>query len=187
MKTISNYFKKTALIALVAALALAALPLTNAYASVLVDPTDPPAGETQLSRECLERVWARLQHVYERQGKILERAGQMTEKIQKLIDRMNENGKDTTALQVALDGFEEALKHAHPIYESANGVINSHKGFDDDGKVTDPKEAVETIKELRNKLQEIRQIVAEPGKVMREAIKVFRDVHRSEDTSGVKR
>ena len=35
-------FKKTILVALVAALVLAALPLTNVYASGLNDPNDPP-------------------------------------------------------------------------------------------------------------------------------------------------
>jgi len=186
MKTLSLLFKKTVLFALGAALALANLSVTSAYASGSSDPTDPPATETQqLSNERLERVWARLQHIYERQGKMLERAEQMTEKVQNLIDRMNESGKDTTALQAALDTFEEALKDAHPIYESAKGIINSHQGFDADGKVTDREKAVETVKDLRDKLQEIRQIVGEPGKSLREAIKAFRDANRPADGSGI--
>jgi uncharacterized coiled-coil DUF342 family protein len=185
MKTLSSLFEKTVLIMLVVALALAALPVTNAYASGLNDPTDPPAAETQqLSNERLERVWARLQHVYERQGRILDRADEMVDRIQGLIDRMNENGKDTVAMQAALDTYEEALKDAHPIYESAKGILNSHQGFDADGKVTDREKAVETVKGLRDKLNEIRQIVGEPGKALREAIKAFRDAHRPMDTSG---
>ena len=47
MKTLTLLFKKTVLVALVAALALAALPVTSVYASGLSDPTDPPAGETR--------------------------------------------------------------------------------------------------------------------------------------------
>ncbi len=110
MKTISNIFKKTILVALVAALALAALPLTSAYASGLNDPTDPPPDETRHSGERLERVWARLQRAYERQGRMLERAERMTEKAQNLIDRMNENGKDTAALQAALDTYRRGAQ-----------------------------------------------------------------------------
>ena len=184
MKTLNLLFKKTVLFALGVTLALATLSVTNAYASGLSDPTDPPAGETRRSGERLERVWARLQSVYERQGKMVERAEQMTEKVQNLIDRMNENGKDTTVLQAALDTFEEALKDAHPIYESAKGILNSHQGFDSDGKIIDREKAVETVKELRDKLQEIRQIVGEPGKALREAIKAFRDANRPADSSG---
>ncbi len=187
MKTISSLFKKSLLLALVTALALAALPVTSAYASGLGDPADPPAEETKLSGERLERIWAHSQRVYERQGKILERSDQMVEKIQNLIDRMDENGKDTTALQAALDAFEAALKKAHPIYESAKGIINSHQGFDADGKVTDREKAVETVKELGAKLKEIRQIVGEPGKALRAAIKAFRDANRPAEPSGDQR
>jgi predicted transcriptional regulator len=152
----------------------------------LSDPTVPPAGETQQpSNERLERAWARLQHVYERQGRILDHADAMVERIQGLIDRMNENGKDTAALQAALDTYAEALKDAHPVYESAKGILNSHQGFDADGKVTDREKAIETLKDLRDKLQEIRQIVGEPGKALREAVKAFREANRPADTSGV--
>lgn len=184
MIKLSLLFKKVALVALLVALAVAVLPVSSALASGLSDPTDPPVNETRFSGERLERAWARMQHAYERQGRILDRAEQMTERFQNLIARMNENGKDTAALQAALDTFKEALKEAHPIYESAKGIINSHQGFDADGKVTDREKAVETVKEVGDKLKEIRQTVGEPGKVLREAIKAFRDANRPAESSG---
>ena len=106
---------------------------------------------------------------------MFQRADEMIGKIQSLIDKMEENGNDVTALQFALDTFDAALKEAHPIYESVNGIINSHIGFDADGNVTDSEQAVETIKELGTKLKEVRTIAGEPGKALREAIKAFRD------------
>ena len=183
MKTLSLLFKKSLLVALVAALVLAALPVTSAYASGVSDPTDPPADETQFSGERLEWVWARLQRVYERQGRVLDRAEQMAEKIQNLIDGLNDNGKDITALQAALDAYVQALKDAHPVYESAKGIISSHQGFDADGKVTDREKAAETVKELGGKIKEVRQLIGEPGKALREAIKAFREANRPADTS----
>ena len=185
MIKLSLLFKKAVLVALVAALALVALPITSAYASGLSDPTNPPNDPTKLTDERLEQIWARMQRIYERQGRILERADRMVEKIQNLIDRMNENGKDTTALQAALDAFEDALKEAHPVHESARGIIHSHQGFDATGHVTDHEKAVETVKELGGKLKEVRQIIGEPGKALRQALKAFRDAHRPTDTSGV--
>jgi gas vesicle protein len=177
-------FKKTILVTLVTVLALAALPVASVYAFGLNDPSTPPADTAQLSNQRLEQAWARLGRVYERQGRILDRADKMVERIQKLIDRMKENGKDTSALQAALDTFEEALKEAHPVYESAKGILNSHQGFDADGKVTDHEKAVATVKELRDKLQEIRQTIGEPGKALREAVKAFRDANQPASTSG---
>ena len=185
MKKFTTLFKKTILVALIAAMALAALPVTSAYASDLNDPADPPAGDgTGRSGERLKHAWVRLQRAYERQGRMLDRADTMAEKIQNLIDRMEENGKDVVALQAALDAFEDAIKDAHPIYEGAKGIINSHKGFDDDGKITDREKAVETVKDLGSMLKEIRGIVDEPGKALREAIRAFRDANRPADASG---
>jgi len=184
MKTLSMLFKKTVLVALVSVLALAALPVTNVSASGMSDPENPPADKTQLSGERLERVWVQMQRVYERQGRILDRADEMVERFQELIARFEENGKDVAALQAALDAFDEALKEAHPIYESAKGIINSHQGFDANGKVIDQEKAVETVKDLSGKLKEIREIVREPGRALREAIKAFRDARRSAEISG---
>ena len=185
MKIVVPLFKKTVLVALLVALSLAVLPMTSAYASGLGDPTDPPVGAGRVADERLERAWMHLQRVYERQGHILDRADAMAGHIQNLIDRLKENGKDVTALQAALNAFKDALKEAHPIYESAKGIINSHQGFDADGKVTDHEKAVETIKELRDIVQEIRRIIGEPGVALREAIKAFRDARRPVGTSGV--
>jgi len=184
MINLSLPFKKTILAALVAALALAALLVTSTYASGLSDPANPPTEGTRSPDIRLERAWAHMQRVYERQGFMLDRADRLVERIQELIDRLEENGKDVTALQAALDTFEEALKDAHPIYESAKGIINSHQGFDADDKVTDREKAVETIRGLGEKLKEVRQLVGEPGKTLREALKAFRDAHRPAGMTG---
>jgi hypothetical protein len=174
-------FKKSFMIAVVAALSLAALPVVSASASGLGDPADPPAGKTQISDLRLAHIWTRLQRVYERQGGRLERADGIVDRLQNRIDRMAENGKDVTALQAALDAFKAALKDAHPIYESAKGIINAHQGFDAQGKVTDHDMAVETVKELGAKLKEVHRIVGEPGRSLREAIRAYRNANHPED------
>jgi len=181
MINLSLLFKKTVLGALVAVLTLVALPVTSAYASSLNDQDSLPADGPQLTDERLELAWARMQLVYERQGRLLERADDLVERAQTRIDRMNENGKNTTALQAALDAFNDALQEAHPVYESAKGIINSHQGFDSNGKVTDHEKAIETLKSLGDKLKEVREIVGEPGKALRESIRAFRDTNRPTD------
>lgn len=183
MKNLSMLFTKTVLAVLVAVLALAALPITSVSASSLSDSTDPPADTTRVSDERLERAWVRLQQIYERQRTRLDRADALVERVQGRIDRMKENGKDVAALQAALDAFDDALKEAHPIYESAKGIINSHQGFNADGKVTDQEKAVDTVKDLGEKLKEVREIAGEPGVALREALKTFRDARRPADAS----
>jgi hypothetical protein len=173
MKTL---FRKTILstgllrlFALVAALVLAAVPFVNVSAAGPYDPTPPP----QISNERLERVWARHLRIYERMG----HADEFVERVQSLIDRAKENGKDVSAVQAALDAFEAALKDAHPIYESAKGIVNSHQGFDSNGKVTDPEKAKETVKAMHEKFKEIREAMNGTGKALREAIKALRETN----------
>ena len=166
-----NMFKKTLLIALVAALAVASLPLMSASAAPSTD--DPPPGDREVSAERLEKVWARQLRLYEKIGNGYDRSDNFVEKVQTLINRASENGKDVTAVQAALDAFEAALKDTHPIYESAKGIVNSHQGFDNDGKVTDLEKAKETVKSMAEKLKEIKESMGGTGKALREALKAF--------------
>lgn len=173
MKT---FLRKTVLFALIAALGLAAMPFVSVSAAGQYDPPDPQL-EGQIPTERLERVWARQLRIYERIGNGFERQDAFTERAQRLIDRARENGKDVTALQAALDAFESTLKEAHPIYESANGIVNSHRGFDKDGKVTDPERARETVRAMQEKLKEIRDLMNGTGRALREAIRAFREAN----------
>lgn len=177
-------FKKMILIALVAALSVAALPATSVYASGLNDDTAPPERTNEMNGERLEKKWARQQKNYERIGKFFDRAETLTGRIQTLIEKANEKGLDTAAVQAALDAFNEALRDAHPIYESAKGIINSHQGFDDEGKVTDREKAIETVKSLGEKLREIRETTVPSGKALREAIKAFREANPRPERDG---
>jgi len=164
-------FKKAFLLALVAALAVASLPVFSVSAAGAEEPTPPPAGG--LTNERLEKIWARQLKAYEKMGK----AEGFVEKAQGLIDRASANGKDVSAVQAALDAFEEAIKDARPVYESANGIVNSHQGFDATGNVTDPEKAKETVQQMGGKLKEIREAMHGTGKALREAIQAFREAN----------
>lgn len=170
------FFKKTVLFALVAALTVAAVPLVGVSAMGANDPTSPPAG--QVSNEKLEQAWAHQLQIYERLVKGFDHLDDFTARAQKLIDKAAANGKDVSALQSALDAFEMAAKEAHPIYEGAKGLVNSHQGFDANGKVTDPVKAKETVQAMREKLQEIKSAMNGTGKALKEAVKAFRDANK---------
>ncbi|MFT3893337.1 MAG: hypothetical protein QM730_17050 [Anaerolineales bacterium] len=62
----NNWFKKTMVWALAAALAVASLPLVSVSALGADDP-QPPQGT--VTNEKLEQVWARQQQTYEKLGK----------------------------------------------------------------------------------------------------------------------
>jgi hypothetical protein len=168
------FFKKTMLFALVAALGLAAMPVVSASAA---GQSDSIPRQSEISNEKLEQAWARQLHAYERIGKGLERNDAFIDRAQNLIDKAAEKGKDVTALQAALDAFEAAVKEARPVYESAGGIVKSHQGFDENGKVTDAAQAKETVRSMSEKLKEIKTAMDGTGQALREAIKAFREAN----------
>jgi len=167
-------FKNTLLVALVATLAVASLPLVSVSAAGLDDP-NPLHG--QVPNERLERIWARQLRIYERLGNGFDRSDDFVDRVQTLIDKADANGKDVSAVQTALDAFEAALKDAHPVYEGGKGIVNSHQGFDNDGKVTDAEKAKETVQTMREKLQEIKNAMDGTGRALRDAIRDFREAN----------
>lgn len=166
-----KFFRNTIMFALAAALALASLPLASVSAARPADTSTPP--QSQVSNERLERIWARQLRLYNR----LERVDEFMDRVQALIDRAAANGRDVTAVQAALDAFEAAVEDAHPIYEGMKGIVNSHQGFDENGKVTDPAKAQETVQAMREKFQEIRTIMNGTGEALRDAIQDFRQAN----------
>jgi len=167
-------FNNTLLVALVATLAVASLPLVSVSAAGL-DDLNPLWG--QVSNERLERIWARQLRIYERLGIGFDRSDDFVDRVQTLIDKAGANGKDVSAVQTALDAFEAALKDAYPVYEGGKGIVNSHQGFDNDGKVTDAEKAKETIQTMREKLQEIKNAMDGTGRALRDAIRDFREAN----------
>jgi hypothetical protein len=166
------FIKKALLFILVLGIGLAALPATDVYAAGANDETQPPVStEDRTAR--LERIWARQMAAYERQGKLLEHAATIIERAQNLGEKATEKGLDASAVQGALDAFEAAVQDARPIHQSANGIVNSHKGFDANGQVTDAEQALETVKELGQHLRDFRTAMDGTGMALKDAIKAF--------------
>lgn len=172
MKTL---FRKTILLAIVAALGMASLLLASVSAAGDYDPPVPE--QRQIPNERLERVWARQLRLHQRIGNAFEREERFVERVQGLIDRAEANGKDVSEVQAALDAIEAAVKDARPIYESAKGIVNSHQGFDENGNVTAPEKALQTVQAMREKLQEIKDAMDGTRRALREAIKAFHEAN----------
>jgi hypothetical protein len=168
----NNIFKKLILAVLTTALVFAAFPVTSAFAQG----ENPPKGE--LVNAKLEQVWARQLKNYEKIGKGFDDNDAQIAKFQIRIGQAAANGKDVTALQAALDAFESALKSSKPIYDSMNGIVNSHQGFDANGKVTDAEKAKSTVKEMRTKMLDLKSAMGGTGKALHEALKAFREANK---------
>ena len=170
-------FKKTILAALIVVLAFAALPVNSVFAADINPPQTAPSGEK------LEQAWAHQLKLNQRLGKVFENTDDRIAKLQQLIDKAASNGKDVSALQAALDAFASSLNSGRPIYESMQVIVNSHSGFDENGKVTDIEQAKLTVQDMHAKMQELKSAMNGTGKALREAIKAFRAANKPASSS----
>jgi len=168
-----NMFKKMILAVMTAALVFAAFPVTSAFAQ-----GESPSSTGEVSNEKLEKAWARQLKIYERLGNGFDGLDAQIAKFQERIDKAASKGKNVTALQSALDAFEASSKTAQPIYDSIESIVNSHEGFDADGKVTDAEQAKSTLQEMGAKLKEVKSSMDGTGKALREAFKAFREANK---------
>ena len=162
--------------AMALALAVSVLPVTSVFAQE----GDQPKRE--VTPEKLEQAWARQLKIYEKLGKLFSNSDTLFQKVQSRIDKAKTNGKDVSAIQAALDAFEAAVKDAKPVYQSMNGIVTSHQGFDGSGKLTDQTKAVETVKQFHEKMQDLRAKLNGTGKALRQAIKAFREANKPSGT-----
>jgi len=180
MSTIVVWFKKTWLVVTITALGFAFMPLASAYAITPPDPMATPITTpipTQRGTDRLVRVWAAEQTIYNKLGTFLNNVDQRITQGQDLINKAKAKGKDTSALQTALDTFSAAVKQAQPIYQSTQGIVSSHLGFDANGQVTDQAQALTTVQDLGEKFKEIHQLLHDPRTALYEAIRAFRQAH----------
>jgi hypothetical protein len=177
----TTIFRKFILGALIAALAIAALPFASVYAAGSTDTGTPPAPGTPKdpakANARLELTFARQQLKVGRIGLAVNNYDNMTKDVQTLIDKAKENGKDVSAIQAAFDAYKAAFEKAKPIYEQANSIVRSHSGFDGNGKVTDTEKAKATVKSLAESLKQYGDTLDGTFKALREALKAFREAN----------
>jgi hypothetical protein len=170
--------KKSALVTLVLAIGLAALPATSASAAGPQVPANPPGNGVRI-----ERAWARAERIFQRQGYLLAKTSDFIARAQTLIDKAKQKGWDTSAIQTALNAFASVIPAAQAAHDPGTAIIASHNGFDANGVMTDRTTAIATVKALGQVLKQTRLAMDGTGKALHEAIKTFRDAHKPAQAS----
>jgi len=168
---------KVFLVGTILSLGFLSFPVLGAHAAGLNDQTTPPAPTQQTSTR-LQAAWSRVQKTYQTQGAMLTKAASQVSKAQALIDKANEKGWDTSAVQAALTAFQSALQTAQSVHDGGASIISAHAGFDASGNVVDPTQAKATIQALRQVNQNTRSAMDGTGKALIAAIKALRQDHR---------
>ena len=169
-----NIISKIMMAFLTVAVAVAAFPVTSAFAT---DETPPVPTD-----EKLEAAWAKVLKVYERTGKAFEDTDAHIAKFQGMIDKAAEKGKDISSLQTALDAYETALLASKPQYDALGQTVSTHAGFDANGNLIDSEQALATLKEVREQTKSIKESMGGTFKALHEALKAFREANKPADT-----
>jgi hypothetical protein len=173
MSMIAMWFKKSLIVAVIAAIGLSALPFVSAYAQSANPPVTPNAGQPSSDR--LQAAWAKEQTVYARIGKLLDRANTVISKIQARLVKEQAKGKDVSAVQTALTAFSTAIKNVQPIYAQMQTIIQTHAGFDASGNVTDPTQARQTVQDFHAQVTQFRQLGLKAARqALHDALQAFR-------------
>jgi chromosome segregation ATPase len=132
-----------------------ALAFPSAVQAQGTNPPPPPGGQNQVER--LEKAYQRELKALDAQVKRLTAVDERVQKVTERIANLKSQGKDTTALDEALNDFKAAVQEAHTSHDSAAAILKTHAGFDANGKVTDAQQARATVKEAEQLLRRVHQ------------------------------
>ena len=118
---------------IIAAIVLA-LPSATAYAA------GPAEGGV-----VLENLFMREKIILNNQQERLNLSQQAVTRAQTWINNLQGQGKDVSALQTALNAFQASLAQVQGNFNTAQNTLNTHTGFDGNGKVADTAQAWQTL------------------------------------------
>ena len=107
-------------------------------------------------------------------GNQLNKANKIESKAQFRITELKQQGKDVTALEDALNKFYSFIATAKQAKDNASATLILHKGYDIQGKITDPKLARETNKSVEERIRICRENVVQALKTIASGLKIFK-------------
>jgi len=128
--------------------------------------------------EHLERALERLQEALANQQKRLDHTEKVETRTLAWIDRLESEGKDTTALKNALAAFQSGVSSAQSYHNAAAEILADHRGFDSQGHVTDLKAARETVSQAGHNLREAHLAMVRAAMDFRQAVRSYIQSHR---------
>ena len=167
----------------IAATGFLAMP-TATYAQGTNPPTTPTAPgkpedkgkpDKEKTREGLakgfEKQYERVQKNLRELKSQLDKVNEVTKKAQEFISEAKSKGKDTAAMELALTTFKAEVAKAQTSYDDAKKILDTHAGFDADGKVTDREAAKQTLQDASKALREGQKTLSKAVRDVQKALK----------------
>ncbi len=126
----------------------------------------------------LELFYARELLAADRQGEALRRAGEAMTRVEELIARLQGEGFDTADLETALAAYHSGIAAAQSAHDEAASILNTHAGFDANGKVTDFAQALDTVRTAGQSLREAHLKLRTANLDLRQALRAWYEAHQ---------
>jgi hypothetical protein len=160
------------LVGVIVAMLAVASPVLDAKAAAPQAPATP-------SGQQMELFYHRLLLASANQAKRLDFSKENAGKARQWIDTLRSQGKDVAVLDAALSAFNAGIAQAEGSHNAAAGILSSHAGFDDAGKVTDFQAARETIHTAANNLRQAHLTITQATMNFRSVVRDWRAQHKS--------
>lgn len=182
MKNIFKVLSISVVAVMIFGLIVLAIPSGSVSAQAPQPPQGTPQPKVGQAKGTLpvERAFKMEQRQVKEQAANFKRMDQGIKKAEKLIEQATAKGKDTKALQAALTAFKAKKAEAQTSHDAAAAIIDAHKGFDNNGKVSDIAQARETVKSAHVKLAEARKTVGPAYKDFTKALREFLQANKPE-------
>ena len=108
----------------------------------------------------------------------LKNADQHAGKLDRLITKLKAKGQDTAALEQAVAAFRTDIAKARAEWQAASDALDTHAGFDNDGKVTDADQAHATVKDAHSHMEQAHTIARGAFEHLHAAVVAYRKAHR---------
>ncbi len=180
MKKINKTFLA---LAIVAAIALLAIPTTMAFAQEET-PSDEETQERPRrpqnnrsaamgrakggmggskdlmpgSNASLDRVYDRLVDRYEDMGYRIQDTDDVIQRLENQIEDLVEQGEDPSEVEATLQTFLDNMALVEEAYTEVGSLIDAHEGFDDDGEVLEEELAMATLRNIAEGLLDVHQL-----------------------------
>jgi len=156
-------------LAMLAALVAVLAGASGAFAAPRTEVKEPPKPNVALSR-----AFRVEQQRLKAQDFRLKAALGTATRFDKAIAEMQAKGKDTTALQAAVDAYRAGIASARAEWQLAADGLAAHAGFDADGKVTDADAARATLKAAHGHMEQASKLANQATQAFHTAMEAFR-------------
>jgi hypothetical protein len=150
-----------------------AVQASDSLATPLPDEWTPPQNQGEgWGPGLLEKALRREQNANENLSTLLDKSDKAVIRLEEAIAKGQENNKDVSALEDALEELNSQIIAARADHDRAADLLENSAGFNKDGQVTNRKVALETVKEIRQIQQELRKSI---GDALKDALKAIRE------------